>query len=543
MLKFPHVNLPSTMKQGHTFAQVPQADIQRSQFNRSHGIKTAFNSGYLIPIYADEALPGDTFNMKFTAFCRLSTPIVPFFDNLYLTTFFFAIPYRILWSNFKKFCGEQATTGASTNFLLPQFNAYNPTAESLSDYLGIPPLGGGATVQHCSLWHRAYNLVWNEWFRDQNLQDSVTVDTGDGPDDIANYVLLKRGKRHDYFTSCLPWTQKNNTGTAVGVALSGTAPVLGIGKQTATWSEGAVNNLLEADGTTSNYATASKIQGDNADRSWYAEKMTADSYPYIRADLSAASMITINALRLAFQTQKMYERDARGGTRYREIVQSHFGILDPNDSRLQRPEYLGGGTAPILLTPVPQTSVTSGANATGRLSAAGTVIHNNSGFKKSFTEHCILLGLACVTADLNYQQGLDRMFSRRTRLDMYWPALAQIGEQAVLSKELYLAGSADAAGDATTFGYQERFAEYRYKNSTISGKLRSTYATPLDMWHLAQKFTGRPTLNTTFIQEAPPLDRVVAVNTEPQLFMDGYFNLITARPMPVYSVPGLIDHF
>ncbi|QXP08241.1 MAG: major capsid protein [Arizlama microvirus] len=547
MLNFPSGTLPSTLTSGHQFSQVPRADIQRSSFNRSHGYKTAFNSGYLVPVYVDEALPGDSFNLKMSSFARLSTPIVPFMDNLYLTTFFFAVPYRLVWSNFKKFCGEQATTAASTNFTLPVFTAYSPAAESLSDYMGIPPagattpLGAGGTIAHVSLWHRAYNLIWNEWFRDQNLQDSVVVDIDDGPDAIADYVLLKRGKRHDYFTSCLPWTQKNNTGTAVSVGIAGNAPVSGIGMDPASgWALGPTN-LNQTSGLVSftnfQWTSAVSILGIRG------QAAGAGSLPAIYADLSAVSGITINALRLAFQTQKMYERDARGGTRYREIVQSHFGVIDPNDSRLQRPEYLGGGTTPIMLTPVPQTSATAGALATGRLSAAGIVTAHGQGFTKSFSEHCLLLGLVCVYADLNYQVGLDRMFSRSTRLDMYWPALVNIGEQAVLNKEIYLQGSANAAQDAAVFGYQERFAEYRYKNSNITGKMRSHYATPLDYWHLSQKFTALPTLGTTFIQEAPPIDRVVAVNTEPQLFGDFFFDLKCARPMPTYSVPGLIDHF
>jgi len=549
MLSFPAGNQPSVLTSGHNFSQVPKADIQRSSFNRSHGYKTAFNSGYLIPVYVDEALPGDSFNLKMSSFARLSTPIVPFMDNLYLASFFFAVPYRLVWSNFKKFCGEQATTSASTNFTMPVFTAYAPAAESLSDYMGIPisgattPLGAGGTLAHVSLWHRAYNLIWNEWFRDQNMQDSVVVDLDDGPDAIADYVLLKRGKRHDYFTSCLPWTQKNNTGTAVSVGLSGNAPVLGIGKYNQNFQTGSVQ-VYQADGTSptwTHFAEVGTQTGDMATR--IVEDPNRSGYPGIFADLASASGITINALRLAFQTQKMYERDARGGTRYREIVQSHFGVLDPNDSRLQRPEYLGGGTSPIMLTPIPQTSVTSGSSATGRLSAAGIHAQKGQGFVKSFSEHCVLIGLVCVYADLTYQTGLNRMFSRSTRLDMYWPALANIGEQAVLNKEIYCQGSANAAQDAAAFGYQERFACYRYKPSNITGKMRSHYATPLDYWHLSQKFTGLPTLGSTFIQETPPVDRVVAVNTEPQFFFDAYFDLKCARPMPTYSVPGLIDHF
>jgi len=547
MLSFPAGNQPSVLTSGHNFSQVPKADIQRSQFNRSHGYKTAFNSGYLIPVYVDEALPGDSFNLKMSSFARLSTPIVPFMDNLYLASFFFAVPYRLVWSNFKKFCGEQATTAASTNYTLPVFTAYTPAAESLSDYMGIPiggattPIGAGGTLSHVSLWHRAYNLIWNEWFRDQNLQDSVTVDLGDGPDAIADYVLLKRGKRHDYFTSCLPWTQKNNTGTAVSVGLGGTAPIILNPTTGAFANAGYVK--IQSTGADSGVGSLGMSATGQIENSGTGVDLVYDPRGTLNADLAASSGITINALRLAFQTQKMYERDARGGTRYREIVQSHFGVLDPNDSRLQRPEYLGGGTSPIMLSPVPQTSATAGSLATGRLSAVGIHAQKGQGFVKSFSEHCLIIGMVCAYADLTYQCGLDRMWSRSTRLDMYWPALANIGEQAVLNKELYCQGSTNAAQDAAAFGYQERFAEYRYKPSHITGKMRSHYATPLDYWHLSQKFTGLPTLGSTFIQETPPVDRVVAVNTEPQFFFDAFFDLKCARPMPTYSVPGLIDHF
>nr|QJB18995.1 MAG: major capsid protein [Microvirus sp.] len=549
MLSFPSGNQPSVLTSGHNFSQVPKAEIQRSSFNRSHGYKTAFNSGYLIPVFVDEALPGDSFNLKMQTFARLSTPIVPFMDNLYMSTFFFAVPYRLVWANFKKFCGEQATTAASTNFTIPQFTAYAPAAESLSDYMGIPisgattPLGAGGTIAHSCLWHRAYNLIWNEWFRDQNLQDSVKVGStaalDDGPDAIADYVLLKRGKRHDYFTSCLPWTQKNNTGTAVSAPITGSAPVKGIGINTPFTFDTANIDVRETGGSGTVQYAAARLTNTT---SFHVKGTANPGYPEIYADLAAAGALTINSLRLAFQTQRMYERDARGGTRYREIIQSHFGVLDPNDARLQRPEYLGGNTSPIMLTPVPQTSSTSGALAQGRLSAAG-INSSRAGFVKSFSEHCLLIGLVCVYADLNYQQGLNRMWSRSTRLDHYWPALANIGEQAVLNKEIYCQGSANPAQDAAAFGYQERFAEYRYKPSNITGKMRSQYATPLDYWHLAQKFTALPTLGTTFIQEAPPIDRVVAVNTEPQFFFDAFFDLKCARPMPTYSVPGLIDHF
>lgn len=531
----PSGKMASVMK--HDFSQVPKAEIPRSQFDRSHGHKTTFDSGYLVPVFIDEALPGDTFNLKMSSFARLSTPLKPVMDNLYLDTFFFAVPYRLVWANWQKFNGEQKNPGDSTSYLVP--NMVSPTGGpavgSLSDYFGIPTagqIGGSNTITFNSLFHRAYNLIWNEWFRDQNLQNSVTVDTGDGPDTYSNYTLLKRGKRHDYFTSALPWPQK---GTAVTLPLGTTAPVIGDGTQ--PYATSAHNNyqLQIASGNlnTSGYA-------GTAGFSW-------GQYPSytgtgLLADLSSATAATINALRQAFQIQKLYERDARGGTRYTEIIRSHFGVISP-DARLQRPEYLGGGSTPIAFTPIPQTTGTGASGTTtpqGNLSAMAIHSQSGQGFTKSFTEHTIVMGLVNVRADLNYQQGLNRMFSRATRWDYYWPALSHIGEQAVLNKEIYADGSAN---DSNVFGYQERYAEYRYKPSLITGKFRSTASGTIDIWHLAQKFTSLPTLGNTFITEAPPVDRIVAVNTEPQLLLDTYFDYKCARPMPTYSVPGLIDHF
>ena len=528
--------LPSVMK--HSFAQIPQADIPRSQFDLSRTLKTAFDSMKLIPVFRQLIVPGDTFNVKPTYFARLSTPIVPVMDNIRLYSFFFFVPFRLVWSNFKKFMGEQVNPGDSVSYTMPVFTAFNPTAETLHDYLGIPPLGGGATVSPVSLFHRGYQLIWNEWFRDENLQNSVTVDTGDGPDTASNYAIRNRGKRHDYFTSCLPWAQKF---TAQSIPLTGTAPVIGISKRTQTFDN--TNQAgYESTGQASNYPFAQNI--GTAGNAQFDIKGTAASsaYPAIFADLSQASSVTINALRLSFQVQRMYERDARGGTRYTEIVRSHFGVISP-DARLQRPEYLGGGSTPVVIQPVAATAFTSGSNALGRLAAVGTATSHGDGFVKSFTEHGMILGIVCAQADLTYQQGLHRDFSISSRLDMYWPALSHIGEQAVLNKEIYLQGSASPANDAAAFGYQERYAEYRYGVSMITGKMRSTYATPLDYWHLSEKFTALPTLGSTFISTAPPIDRVVAVNTEPQFFLDAYFEVKAARPLPTFGVPGLVDHF
>lgn len=533
----------SVMK--HDFSQVPRANIQRSAFDRSHGYKTTFDSGYLVPIFVDEALPGDTFNCNMTGFARLNTPLHPFMDNLFMDTFFFAVPVRLLWDKWQKFNGEQVDPGDSTDYLCPIMvsppSVEEPPAPggysvgSLSDYFGIPTQV--PSLSHSAFWHRAYNLIYNEWFRDQNLQDSVVVDRGDGPDDPADYVLLRRGKRHDYFTSSLPWPQK---GPAVDLPMSGNAPVLGIGKENAVFPSTDVS-VRQSDGSVSEFASASYIGEDNSNNVFYVREGAA-GYPDIYADLTDVAAATINQLRQAFQIQKLYERDARGGTRYTEIIRSHFGVISP-DARLQRPEYLGGGSSPVNVTPIAQNSATVSGSPQGNLAAIGTAVLNRHGFTKSFTEHCVLIGLVSVRADLNYQQGLNRMWSRRTRWDFYWPALAHIGEQAVLNKEIYAQGSVDPEDDAKVFGYQERYAEYRYKPSVITGQLRSTFAQSLDTWHLAQDFDNLPELGPEFIVEDPPVSRVVAVPTYPDFILDTFFNLKCVRPMPMYGVPGLIDHF
>jgi Capsid protein (F protein) len=526
----------------HQFAMIPKAEIPRSSFKCQSTHKTTFDSGLLIPVYVDEVLPGDTFNLKMTAFARLSTPLFPIMDNMVMDSFFFFVPNRLIWSNWQKFMGQQENPNDSISYVIPQ--QVSPTGgyavNSLQDYMGLPTVGQvdpTATVSHCAFWPRAYNLIWNEWFRDENLQTSAFVDKGDGPDVTPStaYTLLHRGKRKDYFTSALPWPQK---GSSVTLPLGTTAPIRSDGTNPRLSSTSGSENL----GMTVTGAHLVGVSGAG---------IPADSFVKwgnqtgLYADLSQATAATINQLRQSFAIQRLLERDARGGTRYTEIIRSHFGVTSP-DARLQRPEYLGGGTTPLQVNPIAQTSATGQTGATtplGNLAAMGTALAHNHGFTQSFVEHGVIIGLVSVRADLTYQQGLHKMWSRNTRYDFYFPAFSHLGEQTILNKEIYVRGT---ASDNDVFGYQERWAEYRYNPSRISGLFRSTAAGTLDAWHLAQKFTTLPTLGNTFIEDRPPVDRIVAVGSAAagkQFIFDSFFDVKKARPMPLYSVPGLIDHF
>ena len=529
----------------HQFAMVPKADIPRSSFRRQSTHKTTFDAGYLVPVYLDEVLPGDTFNLKMTAFARMATPIFPVMDNMYLDSFFFFVPNRLVWDNWVRFMGEQDNPADSISYSVPSFatSAADFLTGSVYDYFGLPgPNQITSNVTKVSVLPlRAYNLIWNQWFRDENLQNSVTVRKTDAGDAYADFTLLRRGKRHDYFTSSLPWVQKGNT--SVTLPLGTTAPIKGLGLPNPHLAGASISSNLETQGSRTMPFGVS-VGGAGLMNLEVASASTT-ALPLIFADLSAATAATINQIRQAFQIQKLLERDARGGTRYTEIVRAHFGVMSP-DARLQRAEYLGGGSSPVnihTITQNTQTGLTGGTTPIGTVSGAATVTAHH-GFTQSFTEHGHVIGLVAVRADLTYQQGIRKMWRRSTRYDFYFPVFASLGEQAILQSEIFATGV--QASDDTVFGYQERWAEYRFLPSQVSGLFRSTASGTIDSWHLAQKFTVAPTLNTTFIQDTPPVSRVVAVGAGAngqQFIFDSFFDIKTARCMPTYSVPGLVDHF
>ena len=542
------VQLPTVM--GHSFANVPNVSLPRSSFDRSHGYKTTFDHGLCIPFLVDEVLPGDTFNVDVTAFARLATPLRPFMDNIKMDFHFFFIPLRILQTNFVKMMGEQANPSDSIAFSAPTMTSTAVTgylAGSLMDYMGLPTEIPG--LVHNTYALRAYNKTWNDWYRDENLQNSVVVGTGDGPDTVTDYDdILPRGKRHDYFTSCLPWPQK---GTAVSIPLTGNATVYGTGNATGFTYDNSTGYGLGISGSSAmtvstamyNIPTtnAYSATGQPTSRVLGVPTKASGLVTNLYADLSAVAGVTINDLRLSIATQHLLEQSARGGTRYTELMKSMFGVTS-SDARLQRSEYLGGGTTDVITSEIPQTSQTSGPNVLGQLAGRGTALARGIGFIRSFEEHGILLGIVSTRADLGYQNGLHKMWSRSTRYDWYLPVFANLGEQAVLNKEIYAVGSSGGgtAQDAATFGYQERWAEYRFKNSVVTGQFRSNHATPLDSWHLAIDYTSLPALNSTFIVETQvPVDRVISTPSDPHFLFDSFIRMKCVRVMPTYSVPGL----
>lgn len=562
------------------FAQAPQVDIQRSTFDRSSGHKTTFNAGKLVPIYVDEVLPGDTFEMSTSAIIRGSTPIFPVMDNANLDIYYFFVPNRLVWDHWKEFNGENTTSKweQTVEYSIPQMAAPSGNGTvvgwekgTLADYMGIPTLIGPGAPQADAQWtvnhlpFRAYCLIWNEWFRDQNLQDPVLIDTGDSQtngthltpetDPIVNQNqaaltganLLPVNKYFDYFTGALPEPQK---GPDILLPLGNTAPVIttntdvtgitGSSPGLRFKSNTPINSQANLAVVPGGYGTGNLVHTTaNADLT-NGNMIPANLY----ADLENATAATINELRLAFQLQKLYERDARGGTRYIEIIKSHFGVTSP-DARLQRPEYLGGERIPINIDQVIQTSGTmEGTTPQGNTGAYSLTGNQGSYFKHSFVEHGYVLGLACVRTEHTYQQGLEKIWNRKNRFDFYWPALANIGEQAILNKEIYLQSSKEANEQA--FGYQEAWAEYRYKPSRVSSAFRSNITTgSLDAWHYADYYEELPKLSAEWVQETyKNVDRTLAVQStlEDQYIADFWFKCTCTRPMPIYSIPGLIDH-
>lgn len=566
---------------GHRFSDAPAMYMKRTKFDRSHVYKTTFNSGKLIPVFVDEILPGDTTRMSVNYFARLATPIKPIMDNIYLDWFFFFVPNRLVWEHWQNFCFEQEDPDDNTDYVIPTVtatgNSDNAYVGSLWDYFGLPVNTSGNLSGVNALPFRGVYLIYNEWFRDENLQKSVKIQKGDtnevlnsaraseqpawvftsGSNIVPGLACPPRCKRHDYFTSALPWTQK---GPGVSVGLAGTAtlvdpsPVSGYFVQQGDANlgaaqlsrDGGVHDVFTGNGSLSYQGGHStSIVGHSVNGSGVSTATALSGSSWLSksayADLDSSSIFTINSLRTAFQMQKFYERLARGGSRYTEVLRSFFGVVSP-DARLQRPEFLGSFTKMVNVNPIAQTSATDDTSPQGNLSAYGVTAAKFHGFTKSFVEHGYIFGFVCARADLTYQQGINKMWLRSTVYDWYWPTFAHLGEQAILLKEIYATG--DTEQDNSVFGYQERYAEYRYKPSQITGKFRSSViGGNLDVWHLSQFFKNAPTLNEEFILENPPIERIIAVPSEPEFLLDIGFRYTTVRPMPMFGTPGLVDHF
>ncbi len=546
------------------FSINPDITIDRSKFNRDSSVKTSFNVGDLIPFYIDEVLPGDTFQLKTSFIARLQPLVTAPMDNLYLDTYYFFVPNRLVWEHWRELMGENTESAwiPQTEYQVPQIIA--PTGGwnigTIADYFGIPT--GVENIYVSALPFRAYSLIVNEWFRDQNLKDpletpksdaTVTgVNTGNYITDCAKGGLpFKAAKLHDYFTSCLPSPQR---GPDVLLPLGNDAPVVtgtnndfshfpnvpptNLAYPLFWYNSDIGGNIFKENTDIGINATGSTVAGVNMGDFSDQPRITPAN---LHADLSQATGSSINQLRLAFQLQKMYEKDARGGTRYQEMIKSHFGVSSP-DARLQRPEYLGGERVPININPVIQTSGTTTTSPQGTVAGMSVTSDSHGDFIQSFTEHGLIIGLCVARYEHSYQQGLNRLWSKKSRTDFYLPVLANIGEQPVRNIEIYAQGT---AADKQVFGYQEAWSDYRFKPSIVTSQMRSNHDKSLDSWHFADNYASQPYLSSDWIDEdKAPVDRALAVQSSVsnQIFADFYIQNETTRPMPVYSIPGLIDH-
>ncbi len=516
--------------------QGPDAKIGRSQFNRSHGLKTTFDASYLVPIFLDDVLPGDTMTLKMNGFARIFSALdAPVMDNIEIETLFFFCPARLLWTNWVFFQGEHDAAGAQdTTYTIPVIATGMTvdhdnvvTGHGLAAHLGLPEGLTSAGVDNINaLPFRMYTRIYNEWFADQNVTGMAAAQAilvGNGPDAITSYAMFKSNKKHDYFTSALPYLQKGTAQTVAGDIFT----AADAGNTITVWADTTGTpdwTLIDTDGA---HADISTIGDGNESTKLYAD-------------------IDINALRQSVAIQRLLERDARGGTRYVESIKAHFGVTSP-DFRLQRPEYLGGGKSYINISPVANTSgvdstvsVSGADEPQGELRGVGAGVVSGHGFAKSFTEHGYVMGIVRARGDITYFQGVDRLWSRSTRYDFYIPALANLGEQSILNKEIFVSNDSN---DDLVFGYQERWAEYRMKHSRVVGLFNPDVSGSLSHWHLAEDFSSLPSLNTTFVNDQTPMSRITTVDSEPDFLLDVWFDYRCARPMPVYSVPSLTGRF
>lgn len=542
-------------------------DISRSKFYRNHSVKLSYNVGDVIPFYVDEVLPGDTFQVKTSMVSRMQTLITPIMDNLYIDTYFYFVPNRIVWDHWKEFMGENTESAwvPSVEYSVPTISAPSGgwSEGTIADYMGIPTKVAGISVN--ALPFRAYALIMNEWFRDENLSDPLNIPTGDANQtgsngtnyisDVANGGMpFKASKFHDYFTSALPAPLKNGEEVRIPGGTGANVPIYSLSDKVPFNSSAVGLNFASEQMSSSSWVPSSSggavavvsnngllVKGSSDPGVTTSDPNMIPTNLWAVGDSSLATA-TINQLRLAFQIQKLYEKDARGGTRYIEVLKAHFGVTSP-DARLQRPEYLGGHRIPVNINQVVQNSATTeGTTPLGDTAAFSLTTDSHGDFIKSFVEHGFVIGLMVARYDHTYQQGIERFWSRKDRFDYYWPVFANIGEQAILNKEIFAQGTDE---DNEVFGYQEAWADYRYKPSRVCGEMRSNATTSLDVWHLADEYSSLPALSDSWIREDKAnVDRVLAVTSSVsnQMFADIYMQVASTRAMPMYSIPGLIDH-